>query len=103
MKIQCKARDWNRLVISAQMQLLLKARSCNCTGSRLQKKRSVCEKRYYFPHSITNETPSVLFNGYFSVVDHPASFGAYRTGGIFVDDDIIVGGHYNSSTIIAGD
>ncbi len=40
--------------------------------------------------------PSVLFNGYFSVIDNPASFGTNRTGRVFIDDDIIVGSHYNS-------
>src|SRR5688500_13062752 len=101
MKLRCKARGWNQPVISGQMPMLLKARSCSCTVSRLQKKRSDCGKPYCFPHSITNAMPSVLFNGYFSVIDHPASFGAYRAGWVFINNDVIVGSHYDGSTIIA--
>ena len=47
--------------------------------------------------------PSVLFNGYFSVVNNPSSFGADRAGGIFIYYNVVVGSHYNSGTIIAAD
>ena len=103
MKLRYKAQGLNRPAISETMQRLSKARSFSYTGSHLRKKKSVCEKHYCFPHSTINATHNGLFNGYFSIVNNPASFGTHRTGGVFVDNDVVVCSHYDSGTIIAAD
>src|SRR5579885_2994110 len=83
------------------MPQLSRAWLYNYTASLLPRRKYDCEKHCCSPPSIINAMRSVLFNGYFSVVDHPASFGANRTGGIFIDHNVVVRSHYNGSAVVA--
>src|SRR5690349_7467167 len=75
----------------------------SCTTTLLRRKKYVYVNAYWKERSIINKTQPVSFNGYGSIVDNAAAFGAYHSCRIFIDDAVIVRSHYDGCSEITGD